>query len=124
MTDTFLKDRVNLVLGKEQLEAFEEMIGALNEVLEVVYGCQISYDTTDVPDLVADLVRVNGLQVSTHNYENKRVKIKGQDMYGKVIHEYSSEVLVAIEVSNETSDNEGYFKKSEVEIVEEDKNDT
>ena len=66
MTDTFLKDRVNLVLGKEQLEAFEEMIGALNEVLEVVYGCQISYDTTDVPDLVADVVRVNGLQVSTH----------------------------------------------------------
>ena len=50
-------------------------------------------------------------------YENKRVKVKGQEMYGKVIHEYASEVVVSIEVSNETSGNEVYFKKSEVEIV-------
>jgi len=64
MTDTFLKDKVNLVLGKEQFESFEEMIGALNEVLEVVYGCQISYDTTDV---VGDMItKIDGLQVITH----------------------------------------------------------
>ena len=52
-------------------------------------------------------------------YENKKVKIKGQEIYGKVTREYSSEVLVAVEVSNETSGNEVYFKKSEVEIVDE-----
>ena len=53
------------------------------------------------------------------DYENKRVKIKGQEIYGKVISEYASEVVVALEVSNETSGNEVYFKKSEVEIVDE-----
>jgi len=52
-------------------------------------------------------------------YENKRVKIKGQEIYGKVISEYASEVVVALEVSNETLGNEVYFKKSEVEIVNE-----
>ena len=52
-------------------------------------------------------------------YLNKRVKVKGQDIYGKVISEYASEVVVALEVSNETSGNEVYFKKSEVEIVDE-----
>ena len=52
-------------------------------------------------------------------YENKRVKIKGQEMYGKVISEYASEVVVALEVSNETLGNVEYFKKSEVEIVNE-----
>ena len=53
------------------------------------------------------------------DYENKRVKIKGQEIYGKVISEYASDVVVALEVSNETSGNEVYFKKSEVEIVDE-----
>tara|TARA_R100000353_G_scaffold3511_1_gene5501 strand:- start:106 stop:489 length:384 start_codon:yes stop_codon:yes gene_type:complete len=52
-------------------------------------------------------------------YENERVKIKGQEIYGKVISEYASEVVVALEVSNETLGNEVYFKKSEVEIVNE-----
>ena len=52
-------------------------------------------------------------------YLNKRVKIKGQDIYGKVISEYASEVVVAIEVSNETLGNVEYFQKSEVEIVDE-----
>ena len=55
------------------------------------------------------------------DYLNKRVKVIGQEMYGKVIHEYSSEVVVAVEVSNQTSGNEVYFKKSEVQIVEENK---
>jgi hypothetical protein len=50
-------------------------------------------------------------------YENKRVKIKGHEIYGKVIHEYASEVVVAFDVSNETLGNEEYFKKSEVEII-------
>lgn len=59
------------------------------------------------------------LEKIAEGYLNKRVKIKGQEIYGKVIFEYSSEVVVAIEVSNETLDNTIYFKKSEVEIVDE-----
>lgn len=58
------------------------------------------------------------------DYLNKRVKVIDQDMFGKVLREYSSEVVVAVEVSNQTSGNEVYFKKSEVQIVEENKNDT
>ena len=50
-------------------------------------------------------------------YENKRVKIKGQEIYGKVISEYASEVVVALE--GVAKDNRRYFKKSEVEIVNE-----
>jgi len=59
------------------------------------------------------------LEKITEGYLNKRVKIKGQEIYGKVISEYASEVVVAIEVSNKTSGNKVYYKKSEVEIVNE-----
>ena len=80
--------------------------------------CNIPLDehkySFDLQDVIQDQLD----KLSEENdYENKRVKIKGQEMYGKVIHEYSSEVVVALEVSNETSDNEVYFHKSEVEIV-------
>ena len=55
------------------------------------------------------------------NYLNKRVKIKGAEFYGKVVREFSSEVLVAVEEVSfcriDTSDNQLYFNKSEVEIV-------
>ena len=52
-----------------------------------------------------------------NNYLNKRVKIRSENFYGKVIREFSSEVLVAVE--DIAKDNELYFKKSEVEIVNE-----
>ena len=56
-------------------------------------------------------------------YLNKRVKVIGQEIYGKVIREYSSEVLVDEVVikdeDEETTDGKLYFKKSEVEIVNE-----
>jgi len=48
-------------------------------------------------------------------YLNKRVKIKGEEFYGRVVEEYASEVVVSVE--NIAKDNELYFKKSEVEIV-------
>ena len=80
--------------------------------------CKIPLDehkySFDLQDVIQD--QLNKLS-EDYDYENKRVKIRGQEMYGKVIHEYSSEVVVALEVSNETSDNEVYFYKSEVEIV-------
>ena len=59
------------------------------------------------------------------DYENKRVKIKGQEIYGKVISEYASEVLVAIDDNDQYVNKrvrvkgELYFNKSEVEIVDE-----
>ena len=56
-------------------------------------------------------------------YLNKRVKVIGQEIYGKVIREYSSEVLVDEVVikdeDEETTDEKLYFKKSEVEIINE-----
>ena len=54
---------------------------------------------------------------------NKRVKVVGQEIYGKVIREYSSEVLVDEVIikdeDEETTDGKLYFKKSEVEVIDE-----
>tara|TARA_R100001086_G_scaffold31455_1_gene14261 strand:- start:245 stop:409 length:165 start_codon:yes stop_codon:yes gene_type:complete len=52
------------------------------------------------------------------DYLNKRVKVIGQEIYGKVLREFSSEVLIEDEDA-ETLDDQLYFKKSEVEIVDE-----
>ena len=52
------------------------------------------------------------------DYLNKRVKVIGQEIYGKVLSEFSSEVLIEDEDA-ETLDDQLYFKKSEVEIVDE-----
>ena len=58
------------------------------------------------------------LEKITEGYLNKRVRIRdGLEFYGKVIREFSSEVLV--EVEDIAKDNRRYFKKSEVEIVDE-----
>ena len=63
------------------------------------------------------------LEKIAEGYINKRVKVIGQEIYGKVIREYSSEVLVDEVVikdeDEETTDGKLYFKKSEVEIVDE-----
>ena len=72
-----------------------------------------------IDDNTKSIAEGETLNYMKSDYENKRVKIKGQEIYGKVISEYASEVVVALEVSNETSGNEVYFKKSEVEIVDE-----
>ena len=51
------------------------------------------------------------------NYLNKRVRIRSEEFYGKVLREFSNEVLV--EVEDIAKDNQLYFNKSEVEIVDE-----
>ena len=51
------------------------------------------------------------------DYLNKRVRIRNEEFYGKVLDEFSSEVLV--EVEGIEKDNQLYFNKSEVEIVDE-----
>ena len=57
------------------------------------------------------------LEKIAEGYVNKRVKIRGEEFYGKVLREFASEVLVAVE--DIVKDKELYFKKSEVEIVNE-----
>ena len=57
------------------------------------------------------------LEKIAEGYLNKRVRIRGEGFYGKVLREFSSEVLVAVE--DIAKHNELYFKKSEVEIVNE-----
>ena len=57
------------------------------------------------------------LEKIAEGYVNKRVKIRGEEFYGKVLREFASEVLVAVE--DIAKDNELYFKKTEVEIVNE-----
>ena len=52
------------------------------------------------------------------NYLNKRVKVIGQEVYGKVLREFYSEVLVAVDNAQEL-DYQLYFNKLEVEIENE-----
>lgn len=68
-----------------------------------------SFDLQDVIQLELEKI--------TEGYLNKRVRIRNEEFYGKVIREFSSEVLV--EVEDIAKDNRRYFKKSEVEIVNE-----
>ena len=50
------------------------------------------------------------------DYLNKRVRIRNEEFYGKVLREFASEVLVKVENIKPLED-ELYFDKSEVEIV-------
>ena len=52
------------------------------------------------------------------NYLNKRVKVIGQEVYGKVLREFYSEVLVAVDNAQEL-DYQLYFNISQVEIINE-----
>ena len=49
---------------------------------------------------------------------NKRVKVIGHEIYGKVIREHPTEVVIEDE-DLPTEDNELCFKKSEVEVADE-----
>ena len=55
------------------------------------------------------------------NYLNKRIKVIAQEIYGKCIVEHDTEVVIEDEDA-ETFDDQLCFKKSEVEIVEENEN--
>ena len=57
------------------------------------------------------------------NYLNKRIKVIDQEIYGKCIVERDTEVVIEDEDA-ETLDDQLCFKKSEVEIVEENKNES
>jgi len=47
-----------------------------------------------------------------------RVKVKDQDIFGKIIYDHGTEVVIEDEDA-ETNDNQLCFKKSEVEIANE-----
>ena len=83
---------------------------------------QIELEKIANEDMINDNTKSIG-EEGTIDYLNERVKVKGQEIYGKVIREYSSEVLVDEVVikdeDEETTDGKLYFKKSEVEIVNE-----
>ena len=52
------------------------------------------------------------------NYLNERIKVIDQEIYGKCIVEYDTEIVIEDEDA-ETLDDQLCFKKSEVEIIEE-----
>ena len=75
--------------------------------------CKIPLDehkySFDLQDVIQDQLD----KLSEENdYLNKRVRIRGEELYGKVLREFASEVLVAIDDNDQL-----YFDKSEVEIV-------
>jgi len=63
-------------------------------------------------DMIKDNTKSIG-EEGAINYLNQRVKVIGQEIYGKVIREYSSEVLIEVD----DLDDKLYFEKSEVEVV-------
>jgi hypothetical protein len=78
--------------------------------------CKIPLDehkySFDLQDVIQD--KLDKLS-EENDYLNKRVRIRSENFYGTVIRVFASEVLVAVE--DIAKDNELYFDKSEVEIV-------
>ena len=110
-------------LQQQQIPRVEAILNSIEEKLE-----QMELDLHTVPlDLYRppkeDLLTLKGMlknlryEIEMVDYVNKRVRIRNEEFYGKVLDEFSSEVLV--EVEGIEKDNQLYFNKSEVEIVDE-----
>ena len=103
-------------LRQQQITKIESILNSIEEKIE-----QMELDLYGVPE--EDLLTLKGMlknlryEIGMVDYLNKRVRIIGQEFYGKVLDEFSSEVLV--EVEDIAKDNQLYFNKSEVEIVDE-----
>lgn len=110
--DTFPKKLNHTVIKlnehKNSWELVDTILSAMEDKLQQISKFnEIANNSMDIAELSEE-----------NDYENKRVKIKGQKIYGKVISEYASEVLVKVE-NMKPLEYELYFKKSEVEIVNE-----
>ena len=46
----FLKDSIGVTIDIDEYDNFEELMGALNSVLEEQHNCQIGYDESEVID--------------------------------------------------------------------------
>ena len=103
-------------LRQQQIPRVEAILNSIEEKIE-----QMELDLYGVPK--EDLLTLKGMlknlryEIEMVDYLNKRVRIRNEEFYGKVLREFSSEVLV--EVENIAKDNQLYFNKSEVEIVDE-----
>jgi len=73
---------------------------------------QIELEKIASEGMIEDNTKSIGEEGTIH-YLNQRVKVMGQEIYGKVIREYSSEVLIEVD----DLDDKLYFEKSEVEVV-------
>ena len=103
-------------LRQQQIPRVEAILNSIEEKIE-----QMELDLYGVPK--EDLLTLKGMlknlryEIGMVDYLNKRVRIRNEEFYGKVLDEFSSEVLV--EVEDIAKDNQLYFNKSEVEIVDE-----
>ena len=103
-------------LQQQQIPRVEAILNSIEEKIE-----QMELDLYGVPE--EDLLTLKGMlknlryEIGMVDYLNKRVRIRNEEFYGKVLDEFSSEVLV--EVEGIEKDNQLYFNKSEVEIVDE-----
>ena len=103
-------------LRQQQITKMEAILNSIEEKIE-----QMELDLYGVPK--KDLLTLKGMlknlrdEIGMVDYLNKRVRIRNEEFYGKVLREFSSEVLV--EVEDIAKDNQLYFNKSEVEIVDE-----
>jgi len=103
-------------LQQQQIPRVEAILNSIEEKIE-----QMELDLYGVPK--EDLLTLKGMlknlryEIEMVDYLNKRVRIRNEEFYGKVLDEFSSEVLV--EVEGIAKDNQLYFNKSEVEIVDE-----
>ena len=103
-------------LQQQQIPRVEAILNSIEEKIE-----QMELDLYGVPE--EDLLTLKGMlknlryEIGMVDYLNKRVRIRNEEFYGKVLDEFSSEVLV--EVEGIAKDNQLYFNKSEVEIVDE-----
>ena len=103
-------------LKQQQIPRVEAILNSIEEKIE-----QMELDLYGVPK--KDLLTLKGMlknlrdEIGMVDYLNKRVRIRNEEFYGKVLDEFSSEVLV--EVEGIEKDNQLYFNKSEVEIVDE-----
>ena len=107
--DTFPKKLNHTVIKlnehKNSWELVDTILSAMEDKLQQISKFnEIANNSMDIAELSEE-----------NDYLNKRVKIRSENFYGKVIREFASEVLVVVE--DIAKDNELYFYKSEVEIV-------
>lgn len=118
--DTFPKKLNHTVIKlnehKNSWELVDTILSAMEDKLqEISKFNEIANNSMDIAELSEKNQTINYMK---SDYENKRVRIRGEEFYGRVIDEYASEVKVKIE-NVKLPDDELYFYKSEVEVVDE-----
>ena len=104
--DTFPKKLNHTVIKlnehKNSWELVDTILEAMEDKLQQISKFnEIANNSMDIAELSEE-----------NDYLNKRVRIRDEEFYGKVIREFASEVLVAVDNNDQL-----YFDKSEVEIV-------